>query len=159
TMNPIDWPRQTPERMVRTSLHDPESMRELLSSALPKLVNGFDFAGMKPLPLTFFGEDWREREADLLFELPYRSGGGAITTLVCLLLEHQTNTDRLSALRSFVVSGAFWDRCWKVWRQGKPPRPSLMLPPIIPLVLYTGSTSWGSVTKLKELIAGPEELK
>jgi hypothetical protein len=23
---------------------------------------------MKPLPLSYFGEDWREREADLLFE-------------------------------------------------------------------------------------------
>jgi hypothetical protein len=114
---------------------------------------------MKPLPLSFFGEDWREREADLLFELPYLSDGGATTTLVCLLLEHQTNTDRLTPLRSYIVSGAFWDRCWKAWRQSTPPRPSLVLPPIIPIVLYTGSTSWGSVTSLRELVGGPEELK
>jgi len=158
-MNPSDWPRQTPERMVRTSLHDPENMRELLSAVIPNLVNGFDFTRLKPLPLSFFGEDWREREADLLFEVPYLSDGGATSTLVCLLLEHQTNTDRLSALRSFIVSGAFWDRCWRAWRQSKPPRPSLMLPPIIPIVLYTGSTTWGSVTKLGELVDGPAELK
>src|SRR3954471_6569460 len=122
-MIPSDWPRQTPERMGRTSLHDAENLRELLGSALPKLVNGFDFTRLKPLPLSFLGEDWREREAELLFEVPYLSNGGAITTLVCLLLEHQTNTDRLSTLRSFIVSGAFWDRCWRAWRQGSPPRP------------------------------------
>jgi hypothetical protein len=129
-MNPIDWPRQTPERMVRTSLHDPDSMRELLTSAIPNLAPGFSFAAMRPLPLSFFGEDWREREADLLFELPYLSDDGATTTLVCLLLEHQTNTDRLTPLRSYIVSGAFWDRCWRAWRQGTTPRPSLVLPPI-----------------------------
>jgi hypothetical protein len=114
---------------------------------------------MKPLPLSFFGEDGREREADLLFELPYLSDGGATTTLVCLMLEHQTNTDRLTPLRSYIVSGAFWDRCWKAWRQNTPPRPSLVLPPIIPIVLYTGSTSWGSVTSLRDLVGGPDELK
>ena len=34
-----------------------------------------------------------------------------------------------------------------------------MLPPIIPIVLYTGSTSWGSVTSLRQLVGGPDELK
>ena len=43
-MNPIDWPRQTPERIVRTSLHDPDSMRELLSSAIPKLARNLGSA-------------------------------------------------------------------------------------------------------------------
>jgi len=145
--------------MVRTSLHDPESLRELIGSVLPDLVNGFDFAAMTPLPLSFFGDDWREREADLLFQLPYLSDGGAISTLVCLLMEHQTNTDRLMPLRTYIVSGAFWDRCWRAWRQTASPRPSLLVPPVIPIVLYTGSAPWGSTRSLRELIAGPEQLK
>ncbi len=158
-MGPIDWPRQTPERIVRTSLSDAANLRDFLESALPDLVSRFDFTRLRPLPVTFFSDDWRERETDLLFELPYLAGKAATEVLVCLLMEHQSNTDRLAALRTLLVAGGFWERCWRAWERSTPPRGSLSLPPVIPIVLYTGATSWGSITNFQELIAAPPELK
>src|SRR5207247_2526587 len=99
---PIDWPRQTPERIVRTSLSDAANLRDFLESALPRLVNGFDFSRLQPIPITFFSDDWRERETDLLLELPYVAAEGTTETLVCLLMEHQTNIDRLATLRTLL---------------------------------------------------------
>jgi hypothetical protein len=65
----------------------------------------------------------------------------------------------LAALRTLLVAGGFWERCWRAWERSTPPRGSLSLPPVIPIVLYTGATSWGSITNFQELIAGPPELK
>jgi hypothetical protein len=144
---------------VRASLSDAANLRDFLESALPELVGGLDFKRLKPLPVTFFSDDWRERETDLLFELPYLAEAGTTEVLVCLLMEHQTNTDRLAALRTLLVAGGFWERCWRAWERSSPPRGSLSLPPVIPVVLYTGSAVWGSVTDFEELLAGPPELK
>jgi hypothetical protein len=105
-MGPIDWPRQTPERIIRTSLADAANLRDFLTSALPNLVSQFDLTRLEQRPVTFFSDDWRERETDLLFELPYLAGqGGATEVLVCLLMEHQTDWRHCGHCWSPVASG------------------------------------------------------
>jgi len=47
----------------------------------------------------YFLPDWRERECDLFFKLPYRTAEMARSILLCLLLEHQSVADPVMPLR------------------------------------------------------------
>ncbi len=104
------------------------------------------------------GEDWRRREADLLFEIPYRLGEVEETALVWILIEHQSDTDPLMPLRTFSVTAALWDRQWREWTRLPLPRPPLRLMPVLPLVLYTGGVPWGSNRTLADLLGEPTAL-
>jgi hypothetical protein len=82
-------PRQLPDRMLRDSLQRPANLREFLQDVRPALVGGFDFGHVEQMPREFFTGDWHEREADLLFQIPYHVAGGAVPALVGVLIEHQ----------------------------------------------------------------------
>src|SRR5579872_5574327 len=99
-MTPSDEPpRDLMDRMIRDTLRDPENLHDFLSRALPDLAAGFDYARARLIDPEFTLEDWRRREADLPFEIPYRTGEGEVTALVCVLIEHQSDTDPMMPLR------------------------------------------------------------
>jgi hypothetical protein len=66
-----------PDRAVRRLLHDPSNLRELIAALLPDLVERFDFSQIEVVERSFLLDDWRGRESDLLFRLPFRSSPGA----------------------------------------------------------------------------------
>jgi Putative transposase, YhgA-like len=58
-------------------------------------------------------------------------------------------------LRMLYFAVAYWDRQWKAWAESARPRPPLRLSPVLPIVLYTGPTSWGSNRTMADLLAEP----
>ena len=82
-----------PDRSIREELEHPENLRDLLSDVLPNLAAGFDYNRVERLPRDFLLEDWRGRESDLLFRIPYRTAEGEQWVLVCVLIEHQSTAD------------------------------------------------------------------
>jgi hypothetical protein len=62
-------------------------------------------------------------------------------------------------LRMLLSIVGWWARQWQQWQQSEPPRGSLRLSPVIPLVLYTATRPWGSNQSLADLIDCPEELR
>jgi predicted transposase YdaD len=149
-------PRHLPDRIIRESLRHPASLREFLQHAVPDLAAGFDCQRARLIDREFPLEDWRRREADLPFEIPYRTAAGEQPALVCVLIEHQSDTDPLMPLRMLYFAVAYWDRQWKAWAESARPRPPLRLSPVLPIVLYTGPTSWGSNRTMTDLLADPE---
>ncbi len=101
-------------------------------------------------------DDWRNREADLPFEVPYRTEEGERLALVCVLIEHQSDTDPLMPLRSLYFAVGYWDRQWRTWAALPRPRPPLRLSPVLPIVLYTGPTPWGSNRTMADLLTEPQ---
>jgi hypothetical protein len=77
---------------------------------------------------------------------------------VFLLLEHQSDTDPLMPLRLLYFTVLYWERQWRAWRELKPPRPPLRLNPVLPIVLYTALTPWGSNRTLRDLLGEPQAL-
>jgi hypothetical protein len=75
--------------------------------------------------------------------------------LVCVLIEHQSDTDPLIPLRTLYFATGYWDRQWADWHKLSSPRPTLRLNPVLPLVLYTGSRPWGSNRTLVDLLGEP----
>jgi len=65
----------------------------LVSAVLPEIASGFVFQRAELLDREFPLDDWRRRESDLLFRVPFRDGDTELETLICLLLEHQSKPD------------------------------------------------------------------
>src|SRR5579883_296405 len=144
------------DRSIREQLQHPENLRDLLADALPDLVAGFDFSQVERLPHDFLLEDWRGRESDLLFRIPYRGEAGEQWVLVCVLIEHQSTADPRMPLRMLLYTVLFWEREWKAWEDRKPPRPDFRLTPVVPIVFHTGQRPWSSPRALVDLLGGPE---
>jgi hypothetical protein len=145
-------PRQTPERLLRETLRDPDNLRDFLESALPAESANFDFTTFEEVPREFFSGDWHEREADLIFQVGYRIAGQSVPAVIGVLIEHQTNTDPLVPLRALVMLAGYWERRWRQWEQSSSPRPSFTLPPVFSVVLYTADRVWGSNRNVRDLL-------
>ncbi len=154
---PDDAPHQFVDRMMRQTLTHPDNLRSLLLQVVPHLAAGFDCGKARLLEREFPLDDWRHREADLPFEIPYRLGTAERWALVCVLLEHQSDTDPLIPLRLLYFAVVYWERQWYEWeRLPKKGRPALTLAPVLPIVLYTGARPWGSNRKLIQLLGEPK---
>ncbi len=123
--------RDLADRTIREALQNPENLRQFLEQAVPELAAGFDCTRARLLDREFPLEDWRRREADLPFEIPYRLGDTEVWALVCVLLEHQSDTDPLMPLRLLLFATIYWDRQWHAWERLEPPRPVLRLRPVL----------------------------
>src|SRR5262249_37729444 len=115
--------RDLPDRAIRQTLRHPEHLRDLLRQAVPDLADGFDCTRARLLEREFPLEDWHAREADLPFEIPYRAGDEERWALLLVLIEHQSDTDRLMPLRLLLFAVLYWDRQWRGWEglAGGPP--------------------------------------
>lgn len=147
-----------PDRAIRRLLENPANLRDLLASLLPDLVDRLDFDRIEPVGREFLLEDWRRRESDLLFRLPFRTDPNA-WTVICVLLEHQSEPDPPMPLRVLLYAVLFWESEWKAWEAGHETGQPLRLTPVIPIVFHTGSRRWRTYRELTELIGGPEELR
>lgn len=127
------------------------------AEATAKLADGFDCERAELMERDFPMEDWRGRMADLPFEVPYRTAQGEQRALVGVFIEHQSDTDALMPLRVLYFAVVYWDRQWQAWTGQKPPRPPLRLNPVLPIILYTGPTPWGSNRTIIDLLGEPKE--
>ncbi len=149
---------QFPDRLFRRELQVPANLRELIEDLDGELAARLDFDRVQLWKREHIFEDWRHFERDLPFLVPYRSEPDR-RLLLCLLLEHQSQADRLMPLRMLVNGSMFWESEWKSWEASKSKPGPLELTPVVPAVFHTGLTRWLSNRTLAELIRGPEELR
>jgi hypothetical protein len=144
------------DHLIRDSLQFPENLRGLLEAAVPELAGGFQYDQARLLDREFVLDDWRRREADLPFEIPYKAGDQTIPALVVILIEHQSDTDPMMPLRMLYFAVVYWDKQWREWEKLPRPRPRFRLSPVLPIVFYTGTVPWGSNRTLAELLGDPK---
>jgi hypothetical protein len=150
-------PRDLPDRVVRRALRHPANLRAFLHQAVPALADSFDCERARLLDREFPLDDWRRREADLPFEVPFRLGAEELWALVYVLIEHQSAEDPAMPLRLLYFVVLYWERQWRAWEQLAAPKPPLRLRPVLPLVLYTGAESWENNRSLHDLLGEPTE--
>jgi putative YhgA-like transposase len=150
-----------PDRAIRRLQADPANLHDLIASVLPNLVERFDFSRVEEVGREFLLEDWRRRESDLLFRLPFRAAveGTERWALVCVLIEHQSEPDPAMPLRVLLYAVLFWEREWRAWEADHPEAEPLRLTPVIPIVFHTGARAWRAYRELIDLIGGPDELR
>src|SRR5271157_1949939 len=125
-------PRDLPDRAIRQALHHPANLRAFLHQCVPALADGFDCHRCRLLDREFPLDDWRRREADLPFEVPYRLGDQELWALVYVLLEHQSAEDPAMPLRLLLFVALYWERQWKAWTERAAPKTALQLSPVLP---------------------------
>src|SRR4029079_7341418 len=129
-------PRDFIDRLMRGLLARRENLADFVRAARPRLAPGLLLGKGQPVDREFVTEDWRRREADLLFEVPYRWAERQTEVMVWILLEHQSDIDTVVPLRMLVESALAWSRQWQAWQEAAPPRGPLRLRPVVPIVLY-----------------------
>ena len=103
-------PRDLSDRVIRHALCHPANLRAFLRQAVPALADGFDCDRLRLLDREFPTDDWRRREADLPFEIPYRLGTEDLWALVYVLLEHQSAEDPAMPLHLLYFVVLYWER-------------------------------------------------
>jgi hypothetical protein len=151
-----DQVRDYADKAFREALLKPDNLRDLLRAQVPDLVDGFDVSRARVVQTHFLVPDGRGREADLLFEIPYRTADKELIALVCVLIEHQTRADPRMALRTLLYVVLYWEKQWSAWEALPAPRPEFRLAPVLPIVFHTGTTLWGSPRSIAEMLGDPE---
>lgn len=135
---------------VRYTFGHPERAAAELRAVLPaQVVSEVDWTSLRRESGSVVDPELRETESDLLFTARLRTGH---PLLLYVLLEHQSTVDRWMALRMlrYVV------RQLERWRQEHPD--SMVLPPIIPLVMFHGAEgAWTAPRRVEELFGLPEK--
>jgi hypothetical protein len=65
-----------PDRAIRALQSMPAHLRELVQEVAPEIAPHLDFDRAEELKRDFPLPDWRRREADLLFHVPFRAEEG-----------------------------------------------------------------------------------
>ena len=147
-----------PDRAIRKLQAIPAHLRELVQAVAPALAARLDFERRTELKRDFPLPDWRRRETDLLFHVPFRAGEPADETLLCLLIEHQSAEDPPAPLRTLWYAVLYWERQWRAWADDHQRGDPLRLCPVLPILLHTGNEPWTAARGLRELMTGPAEL-
>ncbi len=116
---------------------------ELLRSFVAEdFVQHLDFSTLKKLNAHFVTGRYRKREADIIYEIQFKGS----PVYVYLLLEFQSTVDRLMSLRLLEYIVQFYKDLLKVENRE-------YLPPVFPLVLYSGDRKWSAPIQFKDLVS------
>jgi hypothetical protein len=119
-------------------------VRELVRLVAPELVDCLDFSRLEKVERTFILEDYREREADLVFVIPFleETEGGFREVIVYILIEHQSSPDPTMPFRVLFYMVWVWNSQREEWEAQKVTKSRWRFRPILPLVFFTGSERW-----------------
>ncbi len=133
------------DRGYKALFSHPLMVEELLRSFVHEdFLDDVDFSALCRQNQTFVTEDLRQRETDVIWALQIKNR----PAYVYLLLEFQSSVDRYMAVRVLnYVTLLYQD----LLKSGK----LRVLPPVFPLVLYTGSDPWTAPLALRELVDVP----
>ncbi|RSZ59402.1 hypothetical protein EJB06_09570 [Massilia atriviolacea] len=135
----------------RSLFAHPELVRELLTTLTPFTVfDDLALSAFEAVDPAYVSEGLAARQNDLVWRV--RIGGQCL--YVYILLEFQSGMDRWMALRMQNYVGLLCQNLVK--RHALPP--SLMLPPVLPLVFYNGVPRWNACVDLADLVDAPPEL-
>ena len=107
-------------------------------------VKEADFSRCEAVDKSFISDEYRHRESDLIYRVALREQD----IFIYVLIEFQSTVDRFMALRVLGYLTSFYLDYVRSHREVR------RLPPIFPLVLYSGDRRWTAATEFAELIEG-----
>jgi hypothetical protein len=128
----------------------PEMVRDLLTGFVQgEWLKEADFSTLTPVHGSYVTQtdDPEQRHDDLVWKIRIKDRW----LYVYLLLEFQSSTDPLMALRMMVYVGLLYQDLAK----RKEFAPDGKLPPVLPIVLYNGQPRWTAPVSLAELVTVP----
>jgi hypothetical protein len=145
------------ENGLKLLLQDPGNARDLMALTATRLLDRLDFAHMTVDPTTYIAADYRHLTSDLVLKVPFRGRRGRGTLTVYVLIEHQSEIDPLMRLRVLDYVVQIYKRQARDWLARHPSLKGFAFDPVLPVVLYTGTTPWPALPRLVELVKQGEE--
>jgi hypothetical protein len=145
------------ENGLKLLLERPANARELLGLTATRLVDRMDFGRMRVDPTTYIAADYRHLACDLVLEVPFRIGRDRESIMVYILIEHQSEPDVLMRLRVLDYVVQIYKRQVRERLSRRTAPTEFKLEPVLPIVLYTGTTSWPRLPRMAELVALGDE--
>ena len=130
------------DRSVRGLLITPENVSALVELVADQIAAFLDFSQLTVLNRSFLSETLREQEADLVFRVPFRDPSLGEEMLIHILIEHQSSVDKQMGFRFLGYMYNLWLAEQQRWKEADVPTPQRRLRPILPILFYTGNTSW-----------------
>jgi predicted transposase YdaD len=125
------------DKLFKQSLADPaDAVRELRGILPSGLVARIDWETLTPLPGTFHDEVLHGSHADQLYSVRCADH----ETLLYVLMEHKSESDRWTLLQLLRYMLRIWEQCIAQ----KPPPATL--PPIIPVIIHHSEAGWTAPT-------------
>jgi predicted transposase YdaD len=109
-------------------------------------VERIDFASGEKVDTSFVSSRYESRESDVIWKFRRRDGGEPV--YVYILVEFQSRPDPSMPVRFMGYVSLFYQNLLA----GQPAAASRKLPPVIPVLIYTGSEPWNVATDLGSLI-------
>jgi predicted transposase YdaD len=147
--------RQFWENAIKLLLEDPNNVRDLLALCGADIVKRIDLGRVKLVQTTFVERDYRHVESDVVLLAPLRRRKGERTArvlLIYILIEHQSEPDRLMPLRSVDYVVQIFKYQVREWSKTHRSLARIRLHPVLPVVFYTGTQHWDSVGRLVDLV-------
>jgi hypothetical protein len=149
--------RQFRENGLKLLLEHPANARELLSLTTTRWLDRLDFAQMKVDPTTYIAADYRHLASDLVLQVPLHTARGRRTVTLYILIEHQSEPDPFMRLRVADYVLQIYKRQLRDWLARRRSPKGFRFAPVLPVVLYTGTTPWPRLQPLAELVELGEE--
>jgi hypothetical protein len=122
-------------------------VREFVPEAM---AAGLDFTRMELVNAKFHSRQGKRREGDVIWRLPTADG---TDIYLYVLVEFQSTQVWTMAVRTQVYTGLLWQQ---IIEEKKLKRGD-QLPPVLPIVLYTGDPRWEAPLAVTDLIALPHK--
>ena len=145
------------DRSMRRLLESPGYVRYLVELLMPELVGFLDFDKGVQQPRSRLSAELRERESDVVLRVPFQESIDAEALHICILIEHQSRSDRLMRLRLLIYMVRIWESEYR--QLGSRGEGEQKWSPILPLVFYTGSDRWTAPLSLAEIFNVPRVLE
>ncbi len=127
---------------------NPRIVQDLLEGFVkPDWIDEIDFQTLEPFKASFTTDDLRERHDDSIWRVKM----GPDWLYLYLLIEFQSSDDYFMACRIMTYMGLLYQDIIR----HEPLRRGRKLPPVLPIVLYSGSRVWSGPTNMGELVHRP----
>jgi predicted transposase/invertase (TIGR01784 family) len=135
------------DRSYKDLLSYPEMIRDLLTGFVNEdFIEDIDFSNIEKLGATYILEEYQKRETDLIIKLNIKGQ----EAYLYILIEIQSSPDKYIAMRVLQYLLSFYQDLLKQ-KEELPDK----LPPVFPIVLYTGKKPFNCAVTLEELIDKP----
>ena len=118
--------------------------------APPGLVEAYDFKSLKQMPAQYVDDSLRQSRGDVVWRVRFRRGKAEGWLYLLLVLEFQSKVDKSMPLRVHAYIGQLY---LKLFRNGELLEDG-KLPPILPIVVYTGQPRWTASREVEVAATG-----
>lgn len=148
-----------PDRALKWLLETPENVKGLLLAVVDDLARNIDYSRLQRIDRTFISDNFRKREADLVFIAPFIDDQEDREVIIYILIENQSTVDPTMPFRILSYMLRIWESQREDFESKNISLSQWKFHAILPVVFYTGDQRWEEPLNIKKLIDLPKTLE